>query len=356
MSENQFKQCILTLTRNCNLRCEFCSAKKGGYHSDEFMNFDILNKIIKLCSDMEVKYIVLSGGEPLLYPNLNELLDYIKIMPNKMIPTIATNGILLANYDFCKQIIQRGISYVDISLKGKDSKEWLEVTNQDGSASQIQAISNLSALNVEFTCSMVITSKNVDTFCKTLENAQKAGARNFSFTFVIDNAESPDKDLRYLTTQDPLLLVDKFISQIDRVNQITNGEWWIEYSFPLCVYTDEQLQKLDRRLAEPCYIRNKNIMTFEFDTQFNLLPCSMYIDCKSVGKFGVDFSSATELEEYIHQNKSYCNTMSEFSKLPSKYCDACKHKNLCLGGCPWFWTHCSFETFKNFKIIKKRNF
>lgn len=355
MSKNKFTQCILTLTRNCNLRCEFCSAQKGGYASNEFMDFDSLKKIIKLCNDAEVKYVVLSGGEPLLYPELINLLNYIKTMPHKMIPTIATNGILLDNYDFCKKIVDCGINYVDISLKGKDKKEWLAVTKRDGSAQQSRAISNLSALKVDFTCSMVITPNNVNTFCDTLETAYNFGARNFSFTFVIDNMESEEKDIAYLVSHNPLTLVDKFISQIDELNRITKGEWWIEYSFPLCVYTDDQLKKLERRLAEPCYIRNRNILTFEFDTKLNLLPCSMFIDDKSVGKFGTDFSSFRELEDYIN-GKSYNDFMKTFEKLPSDYCLSCKHKNSCMGGCPWFWAHCSFEAFKEFKLSKGHNF
>ena len=319
------------------------------------MDFGNLKKIIKLCNDINVKYIVLSGGEPLLYPHFIELLDYIKSMPNKMVPTIATNGILLEDYNRCKKIIEHGIKYVDVSLKGKDSKEWLEVAKFDDLTQQMRAISNLSSLNVEFTCSMVITLNNVYTFCETLENARSVGARNFSFTFVIDNAESSEKDLPYLISHDPLLLVDKFISQIDRINQITDNEWWIEYSFPLCVYTEKQLTKLEHRLAEPCYIRNENILTLEFDTRLNLLPCSMYIDDKVVGKFGVEFSSASELEAYL-KSETYNHIMKEFSQLPSNYCNSCRHKNFCLGGCPWFWMHCSFETFRDFKISKGYDF
>ena len=348
MDKNKFTQCILTLTRNCNLRCEFCSAQKGGYNSNDFMPFDGLKKIIELCNDAKVKYIVLSGGEPLLYPELINLLNFIKAMPHKMIPTIATNGILLADYDFCKRIIDCGISYVDLSLKGKDKNEWLAVTKRDGSIQQAKAIRNLSALNVDFTCSMVLTPHNVGTFCETLENAYDSGARNFSFTFVIDNIDSEEKDLEYLISHNPLALVDKFISQIDETDRVTKGEWWIEYSFPLCIYTDDQLKKLDRRLAEPCYIRNRDIVTFEFDTKMNLLPCSMFIDKKTVGKFGADFSSFSELESYVN-GKSYNDIMDTFKELPANDCLSCEHKDSCMGGCPWFWAHCSFEAFKEFK-------
>lgn len=38
------EQCIITLTRNCNLRCGFCYAKRTGYLIDETIEYDNLKK------------------------------------------------------------------------------------------------------------------------------------------------------------------------------------------------------------------------------------------------------------------------------------------------------------------------
>ena len=348
----KINQCLITVTRACNLRCNFCYAKEAGYKASDFINFDSIKKLIDLCNDAEAKYIVLTGGEPLLYPELFKLLDYINSRPHKMIIALATNGILLENFDFCEKILNYGVSYVDVSMKGKDKQEWLDVTEYDGSQQQLKAISNLSRLNVDFTCSMVITHKNVGNFCETIENSYNAGARSFSFTFVIDNRESEENDLQYLKVHNPLLLVNRFISQIDELDRITKGEWWIEYSFPECVYTEEQLEKLKDKLAAPCYIRsNTKNFSFEFDTKLNLIPCGMFLK-DVMGKFGSDFSSASELERYINTGL-YKSITSSLRELPADHCLLCTHRASCLGGCPWFWRHCSFEAFQNFKEIMK---
>ena len=73
---------------------------------------------------------------------------------------------------------------------------------------------------------------------------------------------------------------------------VSNTNWWVEYSFPMCVYTVEQLKLLKGRLATPCQIHLKNAVTF--NTKMELLPCDMYI-YRQLGKFGVDFSSYKEL-------------------------------------------------------------
>ena len=338
-------QCIVTITRNCNLRCEFCYAKKTGYNALEYVEYNRLKQVIDFCSDAKVKYVALTGGEPLLYPELVDLLLYIGSRTHKMISTIATNGILMDSYELCKRLLDCGLGYVDVSLKGKDSQEWLNVTGVDGVKRQLEAISNLASLNADFTCSMVITHNNVNTYCETVKNAYDSGARNFSFTFVIDNENFDIKDLQYLELNDPLLLVDTFLEQIDRLNQITKGEWWIEYSFPLCVYTEEQLSKLEGRLAAPCHVFYGYSLTL--DAKLNVIPCSMFID-DLMGKFGLDFSSAAEFLRFKEQ-KSYVSTMASLGRLPSGDCTFCQYKEACLGGCPWFWKHCSFEAFKEFK-------
>ena len=84
-------QCTITLTRSCNLRCSFCYAKKTGYIDNDIIEYENLKKIVDFCSEAKVKYIVFTGGEPVLYPKLLDILKYIKSKSHKIIPTIATN-------------------------------------------------------------------------------------------------------------------------------------------------------------------------------------------------------------------------------------------------------------------------
>ena len=350
MSINKLNQCIFTLTRNCNLRCEFCYAKKDGYDKRDFVDLATLKKIVDLCGDAKPKYIFLTGGEPTTYPELLELLHYIKSRPHEMIPTIATNGILLADYDYCRKLLDAGLGYVDVSTKGKDSREWLQTVGYDGLSKQLKAIENLAKLGADFTSSMVITEKNVKTFCAAVNNAYNAGARQFSFTFVIDNDDSELSGVKYLKKNDPMALVNDFMVQTEELDRITKGEWWIEFSLPFCVFTKDWLSELEGRLAAPCYVREEEISTIEFDTKLNLIPCSMISD-GAMGQFGKDFTTFAELEEYVGKGL-YKKITDELRKLPSETCSSCQYVKNCLGGCPWFWKHCSFEEFMEFKRNK----
>lgn len=344
MNEGKIKQCTVILTRDCNLRCNFCYAKKAGYEVDDRISYEDLKKIMDFCGSAKVKYIFFTGGEPLLYPHIFDILQYIQDEYPSITTAIASNGIPLKDPVFCKTLIDSGVGYIDVSMKGKNPHDWYETTGCNGYTEQLQAIRNLSELPVEFTCSMVVTPQNVLTFCEAVQTAYSNGARQFSFTFFIDNNDSNEKDQLYLEKHNPFALIEAFLLQKDRLDAITK-DWWIEYSFPMCIYSEEQLALLKGKLASPCQIHMKNAVTF--NTKMELLPCDMYINQK-MGQFGVDFSSYQEFVKLIN-HPVYRHTMESLRKLPSNECTSCQYLESCYGGCPVLWKNYSFEALKAFK-------
>ena len=343
-TEGKIKQCTIVLTRECNLRCNFCYVKSAGYMAEDKISYENLKKIVDFCSESKVKFIFFTGGEPLLYPHLIDILQYIKGKQHSMMTAIATDGVLLKDSTLCKGLIDSGVEYLDLSIKGTNSQEWCKATGYDGFDQELQAIRNLSVLPVEFTCSMVVTHDNIFTICDAVKIAHDKGASQFSFTFVIDNDDIEEKDQVYLEKHNPFALVSAFISQIDRLNAITE-DWWIEYSFPMCIYTEEQLSLLEGKLATPCQIHMKNAVTF--NTKMELLPCDMYIN-QTMGQLGTDFSSYHEFEE-LTERPTYQCVMETLREQPSSECMACRHLESCYGGCPVLWKHYSFEALKAFK-------
>lgn len=341
---NKINQCTVTLTRNCNLRCGFCYAKQTQYIKKDEIEFDNLKKIVDFCDESKIKYIVFTGGEPTTYPMLMEILKYIKNKDSILMATLATNGIVLSDFNYCKALIESGIGYIDISLKGKNEEECYDTVGVDCFMQQMKAIRNLSVLDIDFTCSMVLTWNNIHGFCDAVKSAYKYGAKQFSFTFVIDNEESKEKNLKYLENHNPFALVEAFVLQINNLNSITD-DWWIEYSFPLCVYTEAQLDLLKGRLAAPCQIHKEYGITF--DTKMNLLPCNMFIENK-MGRFLSDFSTYNEFLIFSECDEYKCR-IDALNRLPSKDCLNCKHLESCCGGCPVTWKNYSFEALKKFK-------
>ena len=341
--ETTIKQCSIVLTRGCNLRCNFCYVKNAGYEVNDYIDFDNLKKIVDFCCEAKVKFIFFTGGEPLTYHRLPEVLNYISTREHPITTAIATNGILLENMDLCKALIDNGLGYIDVSMKGKDPQEWREITGFDGTDAQSQAIRNLAFLPIDFTCSMVVSPENVHSVCETVQTAHDNGAKQFSFTFLIDN-NGTEHGAAYLHMNDPIKLIDAFLSQADRLSAICD-DWWIEYSFPMCVYTKKQIEQLRGRLATPCQVHLQNAVTF--NTKMELLPCDMYFD-KPLGQYGKDFSS---YEEFLSLSKSdrYLTTIRKIRELPSPDCTFCEYYDRCRGGCPVLWKNYSFADLKAFQ-------
>ena len=79
------------------------------------------------------------------------------------------------NQHWRRSLVDSGLGYIDVSTKGKNRREWCEITGYDGSEAQLQAIRNLASLPIDFTWSMVITPENVQSLCESVQIAHDNG-------------------------------------------------------------------------------------------------------------------------------------------------------------------------------------
>lgn len=90
----------IVTTTYCNLHCKDCANLISHYERPYHIDFDLiihsLNKLLKLFDRIEI--IGILGGEPFLYPNLTELIDYLCNEEKIEKVRIVTNGTIL-KYD-----------------------------------------------------------------------------------------------------------------------------------------------------------------------------------------------------------------------------------------------------------------
>jgi radical SAM protein with 4Fe4S-binding SPASM domain len=120
---NELGLISLRITPNCNLRCVMCG-QRG--ETGNFKRLDIKAEVQKVLSLEQYKKFVdevyerkdpilyFWGGEPLLYPHIFELAEYIT--SNNHIFTINTNGTLLA--DSAERIVKDKWTGIFVSLDG----------------------------------------------------------------------------------------------------------------------------------------------------------------------------------------------------------------------------------------------
>src|ERR1700712_3237062 len=98
----QFKTLRISLLSRCNLSCVYCTmgedeVKDNNQHATFLSPQELLNSVRQLHEVLSLETIRLTGGEPLLYPHLIEVIKGIKDIG---IPEIklTTNGFLLERF------------------------------------------------------------------------------------------------------------------------------------------------------------------------------------------------------------------------------------------------------------------
>lgn len=150
----------------CNYKCLYCYTYSNNTSKGEGIPFDKLTAIISESSNLGLKSIILVGGEPLLYPDLDKIITTAK---NSEITTVIfTNGYsinkqkakfffendcsVLLKYESFKDHIQDGITGVSGSLKViKQSLENLQQFkfNSDSDVLRLGISTVISKINLE---------------------------------------------------------------------------------------------------------------------------------------------------------------------------------------------------------------
>jgi len=103
------------VTRTCNLKCVHCySDSDARQYSGELTTVEA-KRFIDDCAAFRVPVLLLSGGEPLIRPDVFELVEYAN--GKGIRTTFSTNGTLI-DLATAKRIKALGVGYVGISLDG----------------------------------------------------------------------------------------------------------------------------------------------------------------------------------------------------------------------------------------------
>jgi radical SAM protein with 4Fe4S-binding SPASM domain len=116
------KEIVLDLTDRCPARCIYCSANAGPYNS-RFLNVAKVFEILDDISKLGVEIVSFSGGEPLLHPNLINIVTYAKKLGIKDI-RLFTSGLIFGEdivcpeKNFFKNLKDAGLNKIFFNLQG----------------------------------------------------------------------------------------------------------------------------------------------------------------------------------------------------------------------------------------------
>lgn len=159
------KEANIKIINLCNKSCKFCYE---GHMNEKIMDLNLYKNIIdsNILNDLEC--VKLSGGEPLLHPQLEEIISYTT--QNGIDVEIATNGILL-NEKTIECLSKWGVRKICISFGDHIEPELVDLSNE-----MTNFIMN-KKLDVELIGNVLISKKFIQNHVEQFHRLLKSGVK-----------------------------------------------------------------------------------------------------------------------------------------------------------------------------------
>lgn len=162
------------LTRCCNLACIHCRAAAQDSPYEGELTLAECMRVMDEIAETASPIIILTGGEPLLRPDVFELAGYGNGLGFRM--TMATNGTLLTP-QIVRRIIDSGIQRISISLDGATAQSHDAFRKVPGAfEGALRGLALAREAKLDFQINTTITHVNIDEFPKIHELAVSLGA------------------------------------------------------------------------------------------------------------------------------------------------------------------------------------
>ena len=154
----------ISLTDRCNLRCIYCMPEHGvkSIPHESILTLEEVHKAIECASQLGIKHVRFTGGEPTVRKGLLGLIERTAQTPGIESVALTTNAILLPN--MATDLKAAGLSRVNISLDTLDAEQYRFITrrgNLDDALKGVEAAlsSGLSPVKLN---TVVVRSLNQD--------------------------------------------------------------------------------------------------------------------------------------------------------------------------------------------------
>lgn len=183
---------ILDITHKCNLSCNICEIWKTADTQSDIERTQI-NKIIFDAVNIGIPEIALSGGEPLLRPDIFELLDDVRRSGVRNLG-ILTNGLII------KELLPRLEPYLQdktitlvVSLDSLNPKLHNKIRNHDSAWQKtVDGLKALASLKkdcpeISFNVISIVLDQNLEELLELADFVKSLGADTLQFQALLAN-------------------------------------------------------------------------------------------------------------------------------------------------------------------------
>ena len=311
---NSVKGVYVEILSECNARCTYCYNEKDVCHGNNVMSPALFAKIADNAKDFGTFGIAVSGGEPMLHPNLVEIIE--SAYAKNMALTVISNFTLFNKeiYDvLCKYNVT-----TQVTLDGPTS-EIHDFTRGNGTFEK--TTQNIAALfdmgyRGELHVRMNLHRKNYQYLDGVVAYATQIGAAGVALSLVHCGGGGANFNETIESNEYDIL---HYIS--DKTANFNSADNPIKVTF----------EGLNPSIGCPYYGKENIQCGLRIASDGHVYPCQLFID-KIFSLGSMEFSS---LKEIINGEKMerFLNLM-QLRKHFVPECNDCAYKKMCASGCP----------------------
>ena len=206
----------VSLTDRCSLRCTYCMPFNFDkwLPSETMLTATELVKVIEIAVSQGIKEVRLTGGEPLLRPDIVEIVSRINSLENAPELSMTTNGVALAKV--AQQLADTGLRRINISLDTLDWERFKRLTFRDRYDDVIEGIAAARAAGLEPIKINTVLMRDINGD-EALPLLKWALSENLNLRFI----EQMPLDAGDAWTRNNLITAEEIFSQLNAEYELT---------------------------------------------------------------------------------------------------------------------------------------
>jgi len=131
----------ISLIDRCNFRCPYCMPSEKYHHAYQFLDkqqwlsFEEIVRLARIFVGLGVSKLRLTGGEPLLRPDLDNLIRQLSMIPGVEDLALTTNGSMLSQW--APRLKAAGLGRLTVSLDTLDETIFSRMSGEKGSVKDV---------------------------------------------------------------------------------------------------------------------------------------------------------------------------------------------------------------------------
>ncbi|NLM52902.1 MAG: radical SAM protein [Firmicutes bacterium] len=308
----------VAVTSACNIKCRFCYAGCTENKKANQLDLKGFKKVLDIIRyEAEVPSVSFTGGEPLLFAELTDLIKYAA-QNNGMRVNLITNGTLISGQK-ARELARAGLASAQVSIESACQEEHDAISGVPGSHdASVAGLQALKEAGVSVHPHITINRLNKEKVADYPEFVRRLGIERFSANLVIPAGRGADAELKVSYTE-----IGEIIAEIRQAAAAAGVEFMWYSPTPICLFN-----------PVAAGFGNKGCSACEgllsVDAQGNVLPCSSWpMPLGNLLTEGFTSIWYQKQSVWIRQKKA-----------APPLCKKCQHFALCQGACPlYFQSH-----------------